>query len=119
MSSKLEIPRIQPTPTTEPSPSASQDTASQDVAFKRARERAQALQGLYIHLLVYGVINTGLFLTNWVTRGAEGRWWFYWPLLLWGVGLAIHVMTIVAPIFSPDWADRRAERMIGRPEHRG
>jgi hypothetical protein len=119
MSSKLEIPPIQTTPTTEPSPPAPQDTASRDVAFKRARERAQALQGLYVHLLVYTVINSGLFLINWVTRGTEGAWWFYWPLLGWGVGLAIHVMTIVSPIFSPEWADRRAERMLGRPERRG
>ena len=114
MSSILEDPELQTTPATEPTP-----PAPRDAEFKRARERAQALQGLYVHLLVYVVINTGLFLINWLTRGAEGVWWFYWPLLGWGVGLAIHVATFVFPIFSPEWADRRAERMIGRREHRG
>jgi hypothetical protein len=118
MSSILEDPRIG-TPPTEPSPQASPDIASRDAEFKRARERAQALQGLYIHLLVYAVVNTGLFLINWATRGPEGGWWFYWPLLGWGVAVAIHAMSIVAPIFSPDWADRRAERMLGRRERRG
>jgi hypothetical protein len=64
------------------------------------------------------VINTGLFLINWLTRGGDGGWWFYWPLLGWGVGVAIHVVVTFVPVFAPEWAERRAERMLGRRERR-
>jgi hypothetical protein len=93
--------------------------ASPDREYQRARERAKEIQGLYIHLLVYAVINTGLFLINWLTRDPGGTWWFIWPLLGWGVGLLIHVVATFLPVFSPEWAERRAERMLGRRERRG
>jgi 2TM domain len=93
--------------------------ASPDREYQLARERAKEIQGLYIHLLVYAVINTGLFLINWLTRDPGGTWWFIWPLLGWGVGLLIHVVATFVPVFSPEWAERRAQRMLGRRERRG
>jgi hypothetical protein len=62
-------------------------------------------------LLVFAVINAGLFLTNWLTRGEDGTWWFVWPLLIWGIGLMIHVVVVVAPVFSPQWVDRKVDEM--------
>lgn len=79
---------------------------------RRAKARAEALQGLYIHLLVYLVINAGLFVVNLLTRGDDGGWWFLWPLAIWGVALLIHVVATYVPVFSPDWAERRAARML-------
>jgi two-component system, LytTR family, sensor kinase len=99
-------------------PAATGDAPPRDAEYERAHERAKALQGLYIHLLVFAVINAGLFLINWAMRGPDGAWWFYWPLLGWGVAVAIHLVTAFVPVFSPDWADRRAERMLeGRVRH--
>ncbi len=109
MSSKLE----------ERSPATSAAAPPGDAELERARERAKAIQGLYVHLLVFTVINAGLFLINWVTRGEDGAWWCYWPLLGWGVALAIHLAATFVPVFSPDWAERRAERMVGRRARHG
>jgi len=82
-----------------------------------ARERAEMLQGLYIHLLVFVVINTGLFFINWLTRGDGGTWWFYWPLAVWGVfGLGIHLLVTMAPVFTSDWVERRARRIAEREQ---
>lgn len=84
-----------------------------------ARERAEMLQGLYIHSIVFVFINAGLFLINWFTRGDDGTWWFYWPLVIWAVfGLGIHLMVTVAPVFTTDWVDRRARRLAER-QHQG
>jgi hypothetical protein len=83
-----------------------------DKLYKAAHDRAEAIQGLYIHLLVFAVINAGIFGINWFTRGDDGGWWFYWALIGWGIGLAIHILVIVAPVFSPEWADRKADRII-------
>lgn len=88
----------------------------QEQAYREARDRAEMIQGFYIHLLVYAVINAGMFALNWVTRGDAGSWWFQWPLIIWGVGLLIHALTTIAPVFSPDWADRRARRMLSRTD---
>lgn len=72
------------------------------------------IQGLWIHFLVFAIINAGLFILNWVTRADNGSWWFYWPLLIWGVGLIVHVVVTVAPVFSPQWVERRAQRILER-----
>lgn len=76
-----------------------------------ARERAEMLQGLYIHFLVFILVNAGLFFVNWATRGDDDSWWFLWVLLFWGIGLLIHVMVTIAPVFRSDWVERRAERI--------
>jgi hypothetical protein len=86
----------------------------EDQAYRRARERAEMVQGLYIHLLVFAAINAGLFAINWITRGDDGSWWFLWPLLIWGTGLIVHILVTVAPVFSPEWADRRAQQILSR-----
>lgn len=80
-----------------------------------ARERAEAIQGLYIHFIVYAVINAGLFVLNWVTKGDDGTWWFYWPLIIWGVaGLGMHILSTVVPVFTTRWVERKARRLADR-----
>lgn len=95
-------------------PSETTVESPQDQAYRQARERAEMIQGLWIHFLVFAIINAGLFILNWVTRADNGSWWFYWPLLIWGVGLIVHVVVTVAPVFSPQWVERRAQRILER-----
>ncbi|HEX6301201.1 MAG TPA: 2TM domain-containing protein [Acidimicrobiia bacterium] len=86
----------------------------EDQTYQQARKRAEMIQGLYIHILVYVIFNAGLFALNWATRGDDGSWWFWWPLVIWGAGLLFHVLATIAPIFSPDWADRRAQQILSK-----
>lgn len=92
-------------------PPASRALAGED-PVRRAKKRAEEIQGLYIHLLVYLVINAGLFVINQLTRGDDGGWWFYWPAAIWAIALLIHAVVTYEPVFSPDWAERRAARML-------
>jgi hypothetical protein len=94
---------------------AERDRRAREVADKRAEE----LQGFYIHLLVYAVVNAGLFAINALTRGDEGGWWFYWPLLGWGIGLLIHTLTTFGPVFSSDWKERKAQELYERSRRAG
>ncbi len=80
--------------------------------FEAAKRQAQNLQGFYIHLIVYAVVNAGLFAINALTRG-DGSWWFYWPLAAWAIGLVIHAATLLR-VFSPEWAEVKAEESLRR-----
>lgn len=86
--------------------------SSDDGAYRKAKQRAEMIQGIYIHFIVFLVINAGLFALNWVTRGDDGTWWFQWPLIFWFAALLIHMLVTVAPVFSPEWVERRAQRML-------
>jgi hypothetical protein len=86
-------------------------TDTRDEAYVRAHERAEALQGYYIHLLIYIVVNAGLFLINYLTTSGDGGWWFQWTLLGWGIGLAVHTIVVAAPVFSNDWVERKTKRL--------
>lgn len=54
--------------------------------------RQAALQrvkfGFWIHFTVYAVVNTGLAVLNVVTN--PDKLWFYWVVMGWGIGVAIH-----------------------------
>ncbi|KFX30225.1 2TM domain-containing protein [Ralstonia solanacearum] len=52
----------------------------------RARQRAGARMGFRIHLLAFLAVNLMLA----AIALSQGRAWFVWPLLGWGVGLAAH-----------------------------
>jgi hypothetical protein len=90
------------------------DANEQDVRFKRAKQRVEELKGFYAHLVVYAIINTGLLLINLATEGSS--WWFYWPLVGWGVGLAIHAVMVFV-IEGPRghvWEERKIRELMER-----
>ena len=59
----------------------------------RARRRVGLKMGFYVHALVYVLVNLGLFAISMLS--SNGRW-HIWPLLGWGLGLAIHgVVTLI------------------------
>ena len=89
----------------------------EDEAYRAALERAEMLQGYYIHVLVYVVINAGLFFLNLLTKGDTGGWWFYWPLAAWGIALVIHTMVVFSGVFSEGWKHRKADEIYRRGRH--
>src|SRR5579859_6729684 len=75
--------------------------------YQRARARVEAIRGFYIHLAVYLLVNLGLFLINIVTDSHS--LWFYWPLMGWGIAVAIHGLTVFWPVAAPgsNWEQRK------------
>ena len=61
-------------------------------ALRRARRRATAKLGFYIHLTVYVLVNSLLLAIN--LQFSQGRLWFIWPLCGWGVGLICHGLAV-------------------------
>ena len=62
---------------------------------KKARLRAEAKLGFYIHFAVYSGVNVMLFVIWWFIGGYP---WFVFPLLGWGVGLLAHFLRVFANI---------------------
>lgn len=61
---------------------------------RRARRRVGMKMGFYIHALVFVLVNLGLFALN---RYTGGERWAIFPLLGWGLGLAIHgIVTFIS-----------------------
>ena len=59
--------------------------------YERARARVQALKGFYIHAIAFVLVNVALLSINAL---ADGVWWFYWPLMGWGIGLGVHALAV-------------------------
>lgn len=55
-------------------------------------ENVRARLGLYIHAIVYVLVIALLFAIDSLTPGG---WWFYWPALGWGIGLAAHAAGVI------------------------
>jgi len=55
-----------------------------------ARRAAHARKGFYIHLTAFLVVNALLVAINLAT--SNGRLWFQWPLIGWGIGILAHAV---------------------------
>lgn len=60
--------------------------------YKRAKKRAAAKLGFYIHLGVYLLVITILVILN-LTSG-ETYFWAKWPMFGWGIGVFWHAMGV-------------------------
>jgi hypothetical protein len=58
----------------------------------QAKKKVQARNGFLVHVVVFFTMNTA-FLGIWFLTG-HGYPWFLWPMLMWGVGLVAHVVTL-------------------------
>ncbi len=56
--------------------------------YARARKRAEAKYGFFVHAAVYAAVMVLLVLINVLTL--PGTFWFIWPLIGWGFAVALH-----------------------------
>ena len=75
--------------------------------YERAKKRVEELKSFYSHLFVYLAVNVGLFLLNILTY--PGHLWFYWPLIVWGIALSIHGLSVFGTqkMLGKDWEERK------------
>ena len=78
---------------------------------KRIERRVEALRGFYVHCVVYCVVNSGLFCINYLFE--RERWWFYFPLFGWGVGLLMHGLSVCkSGLWGETWKERKIEELM-------
>ena len=56
--------------------------------YAKARERAKAKYGFFVHASVYAAVMVLLVLINLAT--SPGEIWFVWPLIGWGFAVVLH-----------------------------
>ncbi len=87
-----------------------------DRDYRLAKKRVKAKREFYQHLSTYAVMSVFFFLLNAVT--AFGNWWFYWPMLGWGVGIMFHYFDVFGlpgvGETSNDWEQKAIEEELRR-----
>ncbi len=85
---------------------------TQEVKYQQAKTKVQALRGFYTHLVVYVLVNSFLFLLNII--GSPDKLWFFWPLLGWGIAIALHALRVFGsgrPL-GADWEEKKIARLM-------
>ncbi len=93
-----------------------------DPAMERARSRAKELREFYSHLTTYLVICTLLVIIDLVNDEPGnpdtflGLDWAFWPVIGWGVFVAIHAIKTFFGL--GDWEERKARQLYERERQR-
>jgi transcriptional regulator with XRE-family HTH domain len=79
-----------------------------------ALAHVRKVKGFYIHLSQYVIVIPLLAILNLVWY--PSYWWFIWPALGWGMGLAAHGMSVfnAVPFLNGAWEKRQVEKYLGR-----
>ncbi len=78
---------------------------------EQAKERIEELKGYYAHLGSFIGVNIFLIAINILTFGDSGEYWFWYPLLGWGIGLLAHTFMLFAG--GKDWEQRKMAELTG------
>ncbi|HEY4618409.1 MAG TPA: 2TM domain-containing protein [Flavobacterium sp.] len=93
------------------------DYQNQD-RYDRAKKRVEEIKGFYENLTAYIVVNMGLLVINLLT--SPDHLWFYWPMIGWGIGVAIHGMKVYnyLPFLGKDWEERKMKEFMDKENER-
>jgi len=83
-------------------------------AYERAKRRAEEKIEFFTHLAVYAVVNVVLIVINLLT--SRGYYWFYWPLLGWGIGIAFHAMNTFVYGEGSSWKERLIQKELEKQQ---
>ena len=83
---------------------------SNDEKRMKAREIAEKRYGFRIHLIIYPIINAGLFVL-WYLTGTLDFIWPVFPLAFWGVGLIAHYIWVYRSS-GESWVDKETEKVL-------
>lgn len=91
-------------------------------AYDIAKKRVEEKKKFYRHLSTYVVMSIFFYMINYLSN--PGHWWFYWPMLGWGVGLAFHYVNIfgipgLVEEMSPEWEEKQIQAELRRLEKKG
>ncbi len=86
----------------------------QNEEYLKAKKRVHAVRAFYTHLMIYLIVNAILFLINLFNR--SGGWWFFWPLIGWGIGVIFQGFNTFFPhgIFGNKWEEKKIREYLDK-----
>ena len=80
--------------------------------YQKAKKRVEALKGFYTHLTAYVLVNLLLCTINLLT--SPDSLWFYWPLMGWGIAVALHALRVfgIGGWFGAAWEERKINELM-------
>ena len=93
-------------------PISTERSPEEQARYENARNRAQALRRFYEHLILFAIVNLGLFLIDFFT--SPGSYWFYWVTLGWGIALAIHAYRVFFAnrVLTDEWEEKKTREYM-------
>lgn len=89
---------------------------TEEQRYKHARKLVKKKKAFYAHFSTYLVMGAFFLILNTVT--SPGHWWWYWPMLGWGIGVGIQYLnTFGMPgsgAGSSDWEAREIEKEMDK-----
>ncbi|HRB72749.1 MULTISPECIES: 2TM domain-containing protein [unclassified Flavobacterium] len=91
---------------------------NEEERYRLAKKRVEEIKGFYGNLTAYIAVNLALMAMNLLT--SPEHLWFFYPMLGWGVGVAIHGMKVFnyMPFLGKDWEERKMQEFIEKEEAR-
>ena len=88
------------------------DYNTQESIYRKAQKKVEDIKGFYGNLTSYIVVNIGLLALNLITSPAH--LWFLYPAIGWGIGVAIHGMTVFnyMPFLGNDWEEKKIRELM-------
>jgi hypothetical protein len=77
-----------------------------EAAVKRLKER----RDFWSHVVVYVLVNALLVVVWAVTSGSLGNFWPMWPILGWGIALALHARDVFRKPISEEAIRKEMEK---------
>ena len=82
--------------------------------YQEAKKQVKKKKGFYVHMAVY--LSVGLFFLLMNVATFDGEWWFFFPMLPWGIGLSIHYLTVFGlpgtDILTKEWEKKEMEKEL-------
>jgi len=83
-----------------------------------AKKRVAKKKGFYGHLAAYVAVGAFFFAMNMVSFEESERYWWFFPMMPWGIGVLIHYFTVFGLPFidgnalSAEWEQKELEKEI-------
>ena len=88
-----------------------------ETQYYKAQKKVEEIKGFYANLFSYVIIITVLAILNLST--SPEHWWFLYPAMGWGLGVAAHGMSVFnyMPFLGSGWEDRKIKELMEREKN--
>ena len=84
--------------------------SSESVAYQRASKRVKDLKEFYSNLISYCLVIPFLIFIN--LRFSSDYYWFWWPMLGWGLGLILNAIKVFG--ISSNWEEKQIQKILDK-----